>query len=261
MAIRSDLARVRDVSRETSRPVESPPAVLARNVSRHFRRGFFLRATPVLRRIDLRVEAGEGYALLGANGSGKSTTLRILAGLLEASSGDAAVFGARPGSASVRRRVSFLPETEEPPGFLRPAESLELFASLWGIPRAERAIRCGEALERVGIADARRTRVRHLSKGQLRRLAIARALVPRADLLLLDEPGEGLDAAGLADLGDLLRGERARGAAILLAAHLRDEVDGICDRAGVLQDGCFFEEGPAAPTFDRMVAAARHGRR
>jgi len=240
--------------------MEPVHAIHATCLTRRFRAGFLLRPRVAVDGLDLRVAPGGSCAILGPNGSGKSTTLRLAAGLLTPHGGTLRVFGRAPGHAELRGRVAYLPESEEAPAWLRAREVLDLFGVLWGIPRVERRRRVRERLDRVGLgADADR-RVGGFSKGMQRRLSIARALLPETELLLLDEPGEGLDAAGLEDLRAMLLEEKRRGATLVVAGHLREEVDGICDEALALERGRRVDEGGARDVLDRVVARALAGR-
>lgn len=217
--------------------MDEVPAIRTTPLTRWFRSGFLLRARVAVEGLELRLAAGAALALLGPNGSGKSTSLAMLAGILRPQRGTVRVFGHPPSSRAARRRLSYLPEIEASPPWMRAREVLDLFGVLWGIPRGERRRRVAEGLDRVGLSRAAALRVGGFSKGMQRRLSIARALLPRADLLLLDEPGEGLDTTGLDDLRGLLLEERRRGATLLVAGHLRDEVEGICNEAVGIDGG------------------------
>lgn len=191
----------------------------------------------VLRAIDLRVEPGEVVALLGANGCGKTTLLSIASGLAAPSSGLRA-YGTEAVTEldrDARMRLAFVAHTTQLYARLSARENLELPASLRGEPLTKAA---GDALlERVGLAAAAERAAGTFSRGMQQRLAIARALLSRPELLLLDEPFTALDFAGRGVLTEVLASERARGAAILLSSHDLDAVADVSDRAVLLADG------------------------
>ena len=170
----------------------------------------------VLEEVSFSCPGGSALALLGPNGSGKSTLLRILAGILEPDDGTASLDGeplVGPG-ARARRRMGYLPEASEPLPPLSPAELAGLAAALRRVPPPPAAL-----AERLGLADCLDRRLEALSLGQRRRAGLFTALVGPPDLLLLDEPSEGLDAAGATMLGEVLRERVAAGALCLLATH------------------------------------------
>jgi heme exporter protein A len=176
--------------------------------------------TPVLRGVDLGIEAGRGVAITGANGAGKSTLIRLLAGLYAPTSGSAMLFGAPARSLvpATRRRVGLLTHQSFLYPNLTARENLEFYATLYGV--ADRRAAAAGLLERVGLAGAGEARVRGFSRGMEQRLALARAMIARPDVLLLDEPLSALDADGAEMTLALIREAMARGTAVLVSAHL-----------------------------------------
>lgn len=201
------------------------------------------RTEPALRGVDLVVRKGESRALLGPNGSGKTTTLRILLGLLRPTSGEARLFGRPPTEAAARRRVGFLPESSSLHGFLRTSETLEIHGRLHGLARGVRKARAGKLLEAVALADAAKKRVRELSHGMRRRLALAVALVAEPELLILDEPTAGMDPLVREHILALLVAHVERGGSLLVTSHLLGDLSGIATRATLLADGRVVREG------------------
>lgn len=198
----------------------------------------------VLRGIELTVDAGEIVALLGANGCGKTTLLSIAAGLLPASGGSC-TWGDPPAvelDGEARRRFAFVAHSTQIYARLTARENLQLVASLRG--DASDPARIDPLLVRVGLGEAIERVAGTFSRGMQQRLAIARALVGRPELMLLDEPFTALDFAGRSLLGRILLEERARGAAILLTSHDLDAVAEISDRAVLLADGRILAETP-----------------
>ncbi|MFD3463600.1 ABC transporter ATP-binding protein [Nocardia fluminea] len=192
--------------------------------------------------VSMRVAAGEIYGFLGPNGAGKTTTLRMLAGLVRPSAGSATVHGLSPGDPEVLRRTGVLIEG---PGFypyLSGRDNLRVLARYRGHGSAE----VEKALERVGLASRAGDRFRTYSLGMKQRLGVGAALLGDPDLLILDEPTNGLDPAGLAEMRALITDLAADGHTVLLSSHLLAEVQEICDRVGVISDGRLLAESTVA---------------
>ena len=200
-----------------------------------------------VRNVSFEVRPSELVALLGPNGAGKTTVMRMIAGLIEPSSGSVVIGGVRltaSSSGHVRERIGFLTES---PGLwdrLTVRENLEVFAGIYGLPEPARAI--DRMLERLGLAERSTTRTAELSKGMRQKVALARALLHGPDVLLLDEPTSGLDPAIALDVRELLLEHRARGCAILLSTHNLDEAGRIADRVALLQTTLLAIERPEA---------------
>jgi len=209
----------------------------AEGLSKTFRTPFSKREVRALDGLDLSVAAGEVFGLLGPNGAGKTTTVKILLGLTLPTSGRAELFGLPASSPESRRRVGYLPEGHRFPGYLSARQTLSIFGRMSGVPDAELKARIPELLARVRLSDWADVKVKKFSKGMTQRLGLASALVHRPDLLLLDEPTDGVDPVGRREIRDLLREEAARGAAILLNSHLLSEIEMTCDRVAVLRKG------------------------
>ena len=187
--------------------------------------------------LTLEVQRGEVLGLLGPNGAGKSTAIKLLLGLLRPTKGRVAVFGKEPRDPEVRRRTGYLPEETRLHKFLTAAETLDFFASLLGLPRAERAKRTAALLEMVGLASAADRQVGEMSKGMARRIGLAVALVGDPDLLVLDEPTSGLDPIGTREVKDLIKALSARGKTVLVSSHLLADVEDACHRIAILYGG------------------------
>lgn len=209
----------------------------AEGLSKTFRTPFSKREVRALDGLDLSVAAGEVFGLLGPNGAGKTTTVKILLGLTLPTSGRAELFGLPASNPESRRRVGYLPEGHRFPGYLSARQTLSIFGRMSGVPDAELKARIPELLARVRLSDWADVKVKKFSKGMTQRLGLASALVHRPDLLLLDEPTDGVDPVGRREIRDLLREEAARGAAILLNSHLLSEIEMTCDRVAVLRKG------------------------
>jgi heme exporter protein A len=203
--------------------------------------------------VDLTLRAGEAVALLGPNGAGKSTLVGILATLLKPSTGQVLYGGhAAHHDDELRGAIGVVAHESLCYGDLSGRENLLLFARLYAVP--EPHDRADEVLRRVGLAgDAERRAARTYSRGMLQRLAVARALVHRPQLLLLDEPFTGLDRAGVELLGALLHEERARGAILVVVTHDFEAVASLIDRVVVLARGKVTRDTAAPDT--RTTAA------
>ena len=196
--------------------------------------------------LDLSIARGEVFGLLGPNGSGKTTTIKLLLGLVRPTGGAAFVMGRDPGSRAARARVGYLPEESHLYRFLDAEETLRFAGRLHGLPRTALAQRIDALIAQVGLAAARRRRVAGYSKGMARRLGLAQALIHDPDLVVLDEPTSGLDPIGSADVKDLIIDLKRRGKTVLLCSHLLADVEDVCDRIAILSQGELLESGPVA---------------
>jgi ABC-type multidrug transport system ATPase subunit len=187
----------------------------------------------------MRVRRGEVYGFLGPNGAGKTTTLRMLLGLVRPSSGDAFVLGADPGSPEALARTGALIETPTFYPFLSGADNLKVLARHAGVPTT----RIGPALDEVELTERADDRFEAYSLGMKQRLGIAAALVKDPELLILDEPTNGMDPAGMAEMRTFVRSLGRGKRTVLLSSHLMAEVEQICDRVGVISRGRLVGEG------------------
>ena len=218
------------------------PVVEFAAVTRSFRRTPWTPARPALEDFSLRVEAGQIVAILGANGSGKSTALRIAAGLLQPTAGECRLWShAHPGP-DVYQKIGYVPDVCSLPGFLRVGEVLAVAARLGGGRCPDESAAARGILVRVGLGGREQDRVAGLSRGQTQRLGLAVALRREPDLLILDEPLSALDDEGAARVVALLAALRDEGCAVLLTAHRSPELAGLCDRMVRLRDGRLVED-------------------
>jgi Cu-processing system ATP-binding protein len=195
-----------------------------------------------LRDVSLTVEPGQRVALLGHNGAGKSTMMKIILGLIPFDEGAVTVCGAAPGSAAARAQVAYLPENAAFHPALTGGEQIRHYLSL----RGERPAQALDLLARVGLADAAKRRIGTYSKGMRQRVGLAQALIGKPRLLVLDEPTSGLDPVSRRDFYALLDGLAAGGTAILLSSHALTEVEARTDRILILSKGRLMAEGSLA---------------
>jgi ABC-type multidrug transport system ATPase subunit len=190
-------------------------------------------------RLNMRVRRGEVYGFLGPNGAGKTTTLRMLLGLIRPTSGGAVVLGARPGSRDGLARTGALIESPTFYPFLSGRDNLRMLARYAGAPET----RIDSALEEVDLTARADDRFRTYSLGMKQRLGIAAALLKDPELLILDEPTNGMDPAGMAEMRTFIRSLGRGRRTVLLSSHLMSEVEQICDRVGVISRGTLVGEG------------------
>ena len=215
----------------------------AQGVRKVYRTRFRGRHVNALDGIDLRVEPGEVFGLLGPNGAGKTTTVKVLLGLTRPTGGSARLFGLPASDPESRRRVGYLPEGHRFPGYLTARQTLTIFGRMSGVDNATLGKRAPELLERVRLSEWSDVRVKKFSKGMTQRLGLAAALIHDPDVLLLDEPTDGVDPVGRREIRDLLLEEAARGKAILLNSHLLSEIERMCGRVAVLRAGRVVAQG------------------
>jgi ABC-2 type transport system ATP-binding protein len=208
-----------------------------RDLVKGFRPSPFKPKVPALRGVSFAVAEGECFGLLGQNGAGKTTTIKIAAGLLDADDGEANLLGRRSGDASARRALGYLPENPYFHEHLTPREGLETYGRLSGLSKADVAARAPALLERVGLADAARRRLRGFSKGMRQRFGLAAALLHDPELIVLDEPLSGLDPGGRMLVKELILEQRRAGKTVVLCSHVLADVQELCDRVVVLHRG------------------------
>ncbi len=194
--------------------------------------------------LDLQIKHNEVYGLLGPNGSGKTTTIKILLSLLHATKGHAYVLGASSREAKVSSRVGYLPEESYLYKYLTARETLDFYGRIFGLSSKVRKTRIDTLLEMVGLTAMANRAVGTYSKGMARRIGLAQALINDPDVLVLDEPTSGMDPIGTRQMKDLILELAERGKTILLCSHLLADVEDVCDRIGILYGGRMQMEGP-----------------
>jgi len=218
-------------------------AVSIKNLTKVFPMPWKRERLVAVRDVSLDVEEGEVFGLLGPNGCGKSTTLKVLLGLVTATSGSATVFGYDSRDFPARREVGFLPENPYFYKFLTAMETIRFYGKLCGLSGRALTERANELLALVGLEDARDRRVGTFSKGMLQRIGLAQAIVQDPRLVVLDEPTAGVDPVGSRQIRDLILGLKSRGMTVLLTSHLLEQVQEVCDRVGIMARGQLIRHG------------------
>jgi ABC-2 type transport system ATP-binding protein len=214
-----------------------------RNLTKVYRDFWGRPKVQALKALDLQVHRGEIFGLLGPNGSGKTTTIKLLLGLLFPTEGDALIFNEPTSNVSKNERIGYLPEESYLYKFLNAEETLQFYGRLFKLPASERNKRVGQLIDMVGLGAAKHRQLREYSKGMQRRIGLAQALINNPELILLDEPTSGLDPIGTAEIKELIRELREQGKTIVLSGHLLADMQDICDRIAILHRGELKELG------------------
>lgn len=214
------------------------PAIDVRHVRKVYRDGWRKqRSFEALCGVDLMVRRGEVFGLLGPNGAGKTTLIKILLGIVRCTSGQATVLGTPAGSRSARQRIGYLPENLNFPAHHTAHRALQLYGRLSRVPEGLIRERSASLLELVGLSGRQHELVHKYSKGMRQRLGLAQALLHEPELLILDEPTDGLDPVGRSDIRRLISTLRDQGKTVFLNSHILQEVEMICDRVAILAGG------------------------
>jgi ABC-2 type transport system ATP-binding protein len=238
----------------------SDAAIAVENLSKTYVEGLiFRKRQQALKDVTLEVRRGEIFGLLGANGAGKTTFVKILLGIIRKSAGKATLLDLPAGDRRSRKRVGYLPENLRVPRHLTGLTALEFYGQLSGVPMREiRALRM-PLLEMVGIAPRARDSVRTFSKGMLQRLGLAQALLHDPDLLIMDEPTDGLDPVARSQVRGFLVELKRQGKTIFLNSHILQEVQLVCDRVAILDKGVLRRVGSVAELTADPAIASRVG--
>src|SRR5215471_17239818 len=201
--------------------------------------------------ISLVTYRGEAFGFLGPNGAGKSTVVKILTSLVAPTRGTVRVLGEPINHVQSRRQVGYLPEFPSFHRWFKAREFLEFHGRLFGLKGAYLEKRILEVLEMVGLAGRENQKLGTFSKGMLQRIGLAQAIIHKPELVILDELVSGLDPVGQRDMRDLLRELRTEGTSIFLNSHLLADVEAICDRVAIINQGRILKVGAPAELFDK----------
>ncbi|MGB3138321.1 MAG: ABC transporter ATP-binding protein [Nodosilinea sp.] len=224
-------------------------------LSKAYRTGFWLNQQVIsLKDCSLTIGQGETFGLLGPNGAGKTTLLKILLGIVRPTAGGATLLGHSLGDSAVKQRIGYLPENAYFYDFLTGWEFLQYTAGLFGLSRAAQQRRIAELLDLVGLsqATAKKKQLRQYSKGMLQRVGMAQALINDPDVVFLDEPMSGLDPTGRFQVREIILTLKREGKTIFFNSHILSDVEVICDRVAILDQG----ELIAVGSLDKLLGTA-----
>jgi ABC-2 type transport system ATP-binding protein len=243
-----------------------PVVVQADGLSKAYRTGFWLnQRVTSLKNCSLTVRQGETFGLLGPNGAGKTTLLKILLGITRPTAGRATLLGHPLGDSAVKQRIGYLPENAYFYDFLTGWEFLHYTAGLFGLSRAAQRRRIPELLELVGLPleAAKKKQLRQYSKGMVQRVGMAQALINDPDVVFLDEPMSGVDPTGRFQVREIILALKREGKTIFFNSHILSDVEVICDRIAILDQGDLIAMGSLDSllgTADQYFVKGRGGR-
>jgi ABC-2 type transport system ATP-binding protein len=211
--------------------------IALQNVSKTYRTLLGRRPVRAVEEFSLQTESGEIFGIAGPNGAGKSTLINMLLGFLAPTSGSATIGGLAPRAYVETHGVGYLSELVAIPPSWRVRAALLRYAVLAGLPADARAARVADAIGRLGLEEHADKRVKQLSKGNLQRLGLAQALIPDADLIILDEPTHGFDPLWTQRFRDIAIGLKRPGRTVIIASHNLDELERVADRVGIIDKG------------------------
>jgi ABC-2 type transport system ATP-binding protein len=218
-------------------PMSTDSVIEIRNLTKIYRDFWGRPKVRALHSLSLEVKRGEIFGLLGPNGSGKTTTLKLLLGLLFPTEGQVRILGRPAHDVEKNERIGYLPEESYLYRFLNADETLDFYGRLFKMSPAERRQRRDELIKRVGLEQARKRQLKEYSKGMTRRIGLAQALINDPELVLLDEPTSGLDPLGTRDMKDMILKLRDEGKTVVMCSHLLADVQDVCDRIAILFRG------------------------
>ena len=223
--------------------MSSDVVIETRNLTKIYRDFWGRQKVRALKALDLEIRKGEVFGLLGPNGSGKTTTIKLLLGLLFPTSGQSLVFDRDSTDVTKNERIGYLPEESYLYRFLTAEETLDFYGRLFNMPGSVRRKRTADLIEQVGLTWAKRRQLKEYSKGMTRRIGLAQALINDPDLVVLDEPTTGLDPIGTREMKDMILALKEQGKTVLMCSHLLADVQDVCDRIAILYQGELKELG------------------
>lgn len=227
--------------------------VETRNLTKIYRDFWGRRKKTALRALNLQIYRGEIFGLLGPNGSGKTTTIKLLLGLLFPTEGDAFVLGEPAIHVKKNERIGYLTEESYLYRFLNAEETLDFYGRLFNMSPEQRRKRSAELIDMVGLSRDKKRVLKEYSKGMRQRIGLAQALINDPELVILDEPTSGLDPLGTRWMKDLILDLRKKGKTVLMCSHRLDDVQDVCDRIAILHDGELQELGKVSTLLEDAV--------
>ncbi len=213
------------------------PVVQTAGLCKNFKDFWRRPRVQAVKDLNIEIEPGAIFGLLGPNGSGKTTTIKMLLGLLYPTKGRISIFGKAPSDVAVKARIGFLPEESYLYRFLVAHETLDYYGRLFRLPKRVRRERSDRLLDMVGLTHEAKRPIGEYSKGMARRIGLAQALINDPEFLILDEPTAGLDPIGSRQIKDVIRDLGRKGKTILLSSHVLSDVEDVCDRVTILYGG------------------------
>ena len=219
------------------------PALEFHSISKTYRSWWSRRSVRALIDVDLTVEPGSVFGLLGPNGAGKTSLVKIALTIARPNKGEVRLLGETTRDRSIFKRVGYLPESPRFPAHLTANNVLRLYGNMSGRDTAYIREHGAEWLERVGLKGWERIKVSKFSKGMVERLAFAQAVIHDPDLIFLDEPTDGLDPVGRADMRKICRELARAGKTVFINSHILAEIETVCDRVALMKEGRIIDEG------------------
>lgn len=211
--------------------------IQTRNLTKIYRDFWGRKKVRALNSLSLEVKKGEVFGLLGPNGSGKTTTMKLVLGLLFPTEGEISILGKSASDVTKNEKIGYLPEESYLYRFLSAEETLDFYGRLFDMPSDVRRQRSKDLIKLVGLEHARRRQLKEYSKGMTRRIGLAQALINEPDLIMLDEPTSGLDPISSRDVKDLILKLKSQGKTVVMCSHLLADVQDVCDRIAILDGG------------------------
>ena len=229
-------------------------AVELKGVHKSYSTGFTMKKIAALKGVDLVINKGEVFGYLGPNGSGKTTTLKLIMGIIYLDKGEIKIMSKPPNEISIKEKIGFLPESPYFYDYLSAAEFLDFYARLFTIPEAIRRERIRRLLNMVGLEKRAGESLRHFSRGMLQRIGIAQALINDPEIVFLDEPMSGLDPLGRAEVKEIIQGLKRDGKTVVFSSHILSEVEAIADRVGIIVNGKIRDVGDLDELLSKRVS-------
>lgn len=222
---------------------EKEIVVNLQNVYKEYRAFFSSTKVNALNGLSLKIYKGETFGLLGPNGSGKTTTIKIILGLLKIKSGEVNVFGFSPDNVDIKRKIGYMPEESYLPRYLTVEEVLYFYGGLFYKDKDYIKNKVTELIKLVGLEEHKKKKIKELSKGLARRTTFAQAIINDPQLLILDEPTTGLDPISSVTIKNVVKNLKNKGTTIILCSHLLQDIEELADRLILLYEGKVLKEG------------------